>query len=206
MAKGIVLEKIGIEAKQPNSAIRKCVRVQLIKNGKKIAAFVPRDGCLNYLDDNDEVLISGFGRSGDLVLLFTRFFVRFRDDLLLLLLDGGVALFDETLEARHGVFLGLDRLCLHGLRVVDNALDHAHNPTRGGPLAFLEARGRGRASGSTRAATHLHERTLLVEALQDVEGRSQELLRRALVCHGLLVLSVRLLTLLPSLLDLDLHL
>ena len=46
MAKGIVLEKIGIEAKQPNSAIRKCVRVQLIKNGKKIAAFVPRDGCL----------------------------------------------------------------------------------------------------------------------------------------------------------------
>merc|ERR1712060_910345 len=32
--KGIVLEKIGIEAKQPNSAIRKCVRAQLIKNGK----------------------------------------------------------------------------------------------------------------------------------------------------------------------------
>lgn len=31
MAKGIVLEKIGIEAKQPNSAFRKCVRVQLIK-------------------------------------------------------------------------------------------------------------------------------------------------------------------------------
>merc|ERR1712029_1025102 len=64
MAKGIVLEKIGIEAKQPNSAIRKCVRVQLIKNGKKIAAFVPRDGCLNYVDENDEVLIAGFGRSG----------------------------------------------------------------------------------------------------------------------------------------------
>jgi len=67
MAKGIVLEKIGIEAKQPNSAIRKCVRVQLIKNGKKIAAFVPRDGCLNYVDENDEVLISGFGRSGHAV-------------------------------------------------------------------------------------------------------------------------------------------
>lgn len=52
MAKGIVLEKIGIEAKQPNSAIRKCCRVQLIKNGKKIAAFVPRDGCLNYVEEN----------------------------------------------------------------------------------------------------------------------------------------------------------
>ena len=42
----------GIEAKQPNSAIRKCARVQLIKNGKKIAAFVPRDGCLNFIDEN----------------------------------------------------------------------------------------------------------------------------------------------------------
>ncbi|CAM9216881.1 unnamed protein product, partial [Scytosiphon promiscuus] len=67
MAKGIVLEKIGIEAKQPNSAIRKCVRVQLIKNGKKLAAFVPRDGCLNFTDENDEVLISGFGRRGHAV-------------------------------------------------------------------------------------------------------------------------------------------
>jgi len=67
MAKGIVLEKTGIEAKQPNSAIRKCVRVQLIKNGKKIAAFVPRDGCLNYVDENDEVLIAGFGRAGHAV-------------------------------------------------------------------------------------------------------------------------------------------
>lgn len=63
-AKGIVLEKIGVEAKQPNSAIRKCVRVQLIKNGKKVSAFVPYDGCLNYVDENDEVLISGFGRKG----------------------------------------------------------------------------------------------------------------------------------------------
>jgi len=67
MAKGIVLEKIGIEAKQPNSAIRKSVRCQLIKNGKKISAFVPRDGCLNYVDENDEVLIAGFGRSGHAV-------------------------------------------------------------------------------------------------------------------------------------------
>merc|ERR1712171_26303 len=40
-AKGIVLEKVGIEAKQPNSAIRKSVRVQLIKNGKKILPSCP---------------------------------------------------------------------------------------------------------------------------------------------------------------------
>ena len=56
-AKGIVLDKIGVEAKQPNSAIRKCVRVQLIKNGKKITAFVPNDGCLNYIEENDEVSV-----------------------------------------------------------------------------------------------------------------------------------------------------
>merc|ERR1712228_247842 len=66
-AKGIVLEKVGGEAKQPSSAIRKCVRVQLIKNGKKITAFVPNDGCLNYIEENDVVLVSGFGRKGHAV-------------------------------------------------------------------------------------------------------------------------------------------
>mmetsp|Transcript_52991 Transcript_52991/g.115628 ORF Transcript_52991/g.115628 Transcript_52991/m.115628 type:complete len:143 (+) Transcript_52991:61-489(+) len=66
-SKGIVVEKIGIEAKQPNSAIRKCARVQLIKNGKKIAAFVPMDGCLNFVEENDEVLVAGFGRCGHAV-------------------------------------------------------------------------------------------------------------------------------------------
>merc|ERR1712146_722395 len=65
--RGFFVEKVGIEAKQPNSAIRKCVRVQLIKNGKKVTAFVPNDGCLNYIDENDEVLVSGFGRSGHAV-------------------------------------------------------------------------------------------------------------------------------------------
>jgi len=30
MARGIILEKVGRESKQPNSAIRKCVRVQLM--------------------------------------------------------------------------------------------------------------------------------------------------------------------------------
>ena len=57
-----MLEKIGVEAKQPNSDIRKCVRVQLIKNGKKITAFVPNDGCLNFIEENNEVLVAGFGR------------------------------------------------------------------------------------------------------------------------------------------------
>merc|ERR1711973_266693 len=30
----------------------KCVRVQLIKNGKKITAFVPNDGCLTFIEEN----------------------------------------------------------------------------------------------------------------------------------------------------------
>ena len=62
-----VFVQVGVEAKQPNSAIRKCVRVQLIKNGKKITAFVPRDGCLNFVEENDEVLVAGFGRKGHAV-------------------------------------------------------------------------------------------------------------------------------------------
>ncbi|KAJ7248078.1 ribosomal protein S12/S23 [Mycena rebaudengoi] len=42
-----------------NSAIRNCVRVRLIKNGKKVTA---NDGYLNFVDENDKILISGFGR------------------------------------------------------------------------------------------------------------------------------------------------
>ncbi|MHC1635863.1 MAG: 30S ribosomal protein S12 [Candidatus Methanospirareceae archaeon] len=60
-ARGIVLEKVGIEAKQPNSAIRKCVRVQLIKNGKQVTAFCPGDGAIKFIDEHDEVLIEGIG-------------------------------------------------------------------------------------------------------------------------------------------------
>ncbi|MGB9726776.1 MAG: 30S ribosomal protein S12 [Nitrososphaeria archaeon] len=60
-ARGIVLEKVGVESKQPNSAIRKCVRVQLIKNNKQITAFLPGDGALNYVDEHDEVHVEGIG-------------------------------------------------------------------------------------------------------------------------------------------------
>jgi small subunit ribosomal protein S12 len=63
MARGIVLEKVGVESKQPNSAIRKCVRIQLIKNGRQITAFLPGDGALNYVDEHDEVLVCGIGGS-----------------------------------------------------------------------------------------------------------------------------------------------
>jgi small subunit ribosomal protein S12 len=63
MARGIVLEKVGVESKQPNSAIRKCVRTQLIKNGRLVTAFLPGDGALNVIDEHDEVIVEGIGGS-----------------------------------------------------------------------------------------------------------------------------------------------
>jgi small subunit ribosomal protein S12 len=60
-ASGIVLEKTQIEAKQPNSAMRKCVRVQLIKNGKQVTAFCPGDGASKLIDEHDEVVIECIG-------------------------------------------------------------------------------------------------------------------------------------------------
>ena len=60
-AKGIVLEKVQLEAKQPNSAMRKCVRVQLIKNGKQVTAFCPGDGATKMIDEHDEVIIECIG-------------------------------------------------------------------------------------------------------------------------------------------------
>lgn len=60
-AKGIVLEKVGVEAKQPNSAIRKCCRVQLIKSGRQVTAFAPGDGAIGFIDEHDEVVIEGIG-------------------------------------------------------------------------------------------------------------------------------------------------
>ena len=50
-ARGIVIEKVGIEAKQPNSAIRKCVKIQLIKNGRQITAFAPGNHAIGFIDE-----------------------------------------------------------------------------------------------------------------------------------------------------------
>jgi len=60
-ALGIVLQKVGRESKQPNSAIRKCVRVQLKKNGKGVTAFLPGDGALNFIEEHDRVILEGIG-------------------------------------------------------------------------------------------------------------------------------------------------
>ena len=60
-AKGIVLEKRQIEAKQPNSGLRKCAFVQLLKNGKQVTAFMPGDNAQKFINEHDEVVIECIG-------------------------------------------------------------------------------------------------------------------------------------------------
>jgi len=60
-AKAIVLQKVQKEAKQPNSAMRKCCKVQLKKNGKMVTAFIPGNLAQKFLDEHDEVMIERIG-------------------------------------------------------------------------------------------------------------------------------------------------
>ncbi|MBU2616934.1 MAG: 30S ribosomal protein S12 [Nanoarchaeota archaeon] len=60
-ANGIVLQKVEKEAKQPNSAMRKCCKVQLTKNGKIITAFIPGNLAQKFIDEHDEVMVERIG-------------------------------------------------------------------------------------------------------------------------------------------------
>ena len=60
-AKGIVLQKVQKEAKQPNSAMRKCCKVQLTKNSKTVTAFIPGNLAQKFIDEHDEVIIQRIG-------------------------------------------------------------------------------------------------------------------------------------------------
>lgn len=60
-ARGIVLSKFQKEARQPNSAMRKCCKVQLIKNGIPVGAFIPGNLAQKFVDEHDEVLIERIG-------------------------------------------------------------------------------------------------------------------------------------------------
>ncbi|ASI13376.1 30S ribosomal protein S12p [Candidatus Mancarchaeum acidiphilum] len=62
-AKALVLQKYSVEQKQPHSGQIKCVKVQLIKNGKVVGAYVPNEGAINFVDEHDEVTIEGLGGS-----------------------------------------------------------------------------------------------------------------------------------------------
>ena len=60
-ARAIVVSKVQKEAKQPNSAMRKCCRVQLIKNNKMVTCFIPGNLAQKFVDEHDEVLIERIG-------------------------------------------------------------------------------------------------------------------------------------------------
>jgi len=60
-ARGLVLEKVEIEAKQPNSGLRKCAKIQLIKNNKPITAFIPGNLAQKFIDEHDEVIVERIG-------------------------------------------------------------------------------------------------------------------------------------------------
>jgi len=60
-AKGIVVSKFQKEARQPNSAMRKCCKVQLIKNGIQVGVFIPRHLAQRFVDEHDEVIIERIG-------------------------------------------------------------------------------------------------------------------------------------------------
>ncbi len=60
-AKGIVVSKFQKEAAQPNSAMRKCCKVQLIKSGLSVGAFIPGNLAQKFIDEHDEVIIERIG-------------------------------------------------------------------------------------------------------------------------------------------------
>ena len=62
-ARAIVLEKVVLEQKQPHSGLIKCVKCQLIKNGKVVTAHAVRDKAITFIDEHDEVLLAGLGGS-----------------------------------------------------------------------------------------------------------------------------------------------
>ena len=63
IGRGIVLKKKGVTQKQPHSGIIKAVRVQIVKNGIQVTAFVPGDQAIKFIDEHDEVGIMGVGGS-----------------------------------------------------------------------------------------------------------------------------------------------
>jgi small subunit ribosomal protein S12 len=60
-AKGIVIEKRGVEQRKPASGLIKAVRVQLIKNNVQVTAHVPGEGAIDLINEHDEVLIESIG-------------------------------------------------------------------------------------------------------------------------------------------------
>ena len=59
--RGIITEKITVEARQSSSGQRKCVKVKLIKNNKIVMAFCHGDQLIQHINEHDTVLLAGAG-------------------------------------------------------------------------------------------------------------------------------------------------
>ncbi|MEM5794446.1 MAG: 30S ribosomal protein S12 [Candidatus Aenigmatarchaeota archaeon] len=60
-ARGIVIDKRGVEQRKPASGLIKAVRVQLLKNNVQVTAHVPGEGAIDIINEHDEVLIESIG-------------------------------------------------------------------------------------------------------------------------------------------------
>ena len=63
IAKAIVLDHVEVEAKQPNSALRKCIKTEVIKTKEKRLAFIPRCGSKAFIKVHDIVTLQSMGGS-----------------------------------------------------------------------------------------------------------------------------------------------
>merc|ERR1719506_250604 len=127
------------------------------------------------------------------------------DNVFAFCLDRVISVLDEVLVCLLSIFLGTDDFSLHCLCIVNDLLDHAHDSTSSGILLVgLKA---WRWWGSC-WLLNLHQSGCLlgIEALQDVEGSSQQLLGGTLIGNCSLELFVLLLAVFSSPLHLDLHL
>jgi small subunit ribosomal protein S12 len=64
MFSAIVIGKRNIGPKQPNSGLRKCIKIQSRKEGKVLYAFCPGDGAIEFIEEHDVVSIVGVGTKG----------------------------------------------------------------------------------------------------------------------------------------------
>lgn len=76
-AKGTVVKKFVVDAKNPSSGERKCVKIKLNHNKRLLNTFLPKDGATNFVNEHDIVLIEGQGGPlgkciGDLPTVSTR--------------------------------------------------------------------------------------------------------------------------------------
>lgn len=61
--RAIVLEKRAVEQRKPSSGLIKAVRVQIVKNGVQVTAWVPGTGAIDKVNEHDEVVIESVGGS-----------------------------------------------------------------------------------------------------------------------------------------------